>query len=94
MYSLEPSLPLSVGLGSVCGHTGGLELSSRQRWLVPNQFGHIDEGESTSHGAIAPAPQRPAHRAVDANMSCHGQSPWIGASLPTRYLFTAQTEFH
>ena len=39
MCRLEPSLPVSVGLGPVCGPPGGLVATSRQRSLGSNQSG-------------------------------------------------------
>ena len=79
---LEPSLPLSVGLGPVCWPPGGLGLSSRQCWLVPNRSGHAHAGESTSRGATTPTLRRPANHAIDASKSCHYRSPWIELVLP------------
>lgn len=54
MCRLEPSLPLSVGLGPVSWPPGGLVPKSHQCWPGSNQFGQDGiEGVLITDGALA-----------------------------------------
>lgn len=52
MWRLEPSFPLSVGLGPVSWPPGGLAPMIHQCRLGYNQFGHAHEGERALHGVV------------------------------------------
>ena len=94
MCRLEPSLPLSVGLGPVSWPPGGLAPKSHQCWPGSNQFGHVREGEQAWLGAVAPRHLQHSSHANAANTSCRCRSPKLEASLPMQCQFGEQTRCH
>jgi hypothetical protein len=91
MCRLEPSLPLSIGLGPVSWPPGGLVPRSHQCWPGSNRFGHVHASESAWPGSTVPRHQRSSSRAGAASKSCRCRSPGIGEGLPMECLFAART---
>lgn len=83
---LEPSLPLSVGLGPVSWPPGGLAPKSHQYWPGSNQFGHARE--------VAPTHRQHSSHANAANTSCRCHSPKLEVGIPMQYRYAEQTGCH
>lgn len=94
MCRLEPSLPLSVGLGPVSWPRGGLAPRSHRCPPGFNRSGHVRAGAPAWRGAVSATPRQRSSRAPAASRSCRCLSPGTEAGLPRRYRCAARTGCH
>ena len=87
---LEPSLPLSVGLGPVSGPPGGLKPMSHQCSPGPNRSDRIRADAAASPDAIAATHQLLATHANVSSTSCRCRSPSTEAGPPKGCLISEQ----
>ncbi len=94
MCRLEPSLPLSVGLGPVSWPPGGLGTDERRCSPGSNRSGRAHAGAPAWRGAVSATPRQRSSLAAAANTSYHGHSRIPAASPPRRCRCAARTECH